>query len=185
MGRILVNLAALEPRTSHFCQSLSESIWIMPSLKLDRIDRAILMQLQENCRISNQELSEKVGLSPSPCLRRLRRLEESGAISGYSATLDEVEVGLAVSVFVSVKLERQIDEALTLFETAIQKCPEVVDCWLMTGDRDYLLRIVVPGLREYEKFLTSTLTKIRGVSSIESSLSLRRVKYKTVALGAG
>lgn len=157
----------------------------MPSLKLDRIDRAILMHLQENCRISNQELSEKVGLSPSPCLRRLRRLEDSGAITGYSATLDEVEVGLAVSVFVSVKLERQIDEALTLFEAAIQECSEVVDCWLMTGDRDYLLRIVVPGLREYEKFLTSTLTKIRGVSSIESSLSLRRVKYKTVALGAG
>lgn len=155
----------------------------MPSLALDRIDRAILSELQENCRITNQELSEKVGLSPSPCLRRLRRLEREGAITGYSATLDEEAVGLAVSVFVSVKLERQIDEALTVFETAIRNCPEVVDCWLMTGDRDYLLRIVVPGLREYEKFLAGTLTKVPGVSSIESSLSLRRVKYKQVALG--
>ena len=154
----------------------------MPRIKLDRIDRAILMELQENCRITNQELSERVGLSPSPCLRRLRRLESAGAILGYSATLDEVAVGLAVSVFVSVKLERQIDEALTVFEAAVRECPEIVDCWLMTGDRDYMLRIVVPGLPEYEKFLAGTLTKIPGVSSIESSLSLRRVKYKKVSV---
>lgn len=153
---------------------------ILPKMKLDDIDRSILATLQENCRITNQELSERVGLSPSPCLRRLRQLEHSGVIVGYAATLDEVMVGLPVSVFVSVKLEKQIDDALKTFESAIQDCSEVVDCWLMTGNRDYMLRIVVPGLQEYEKFLAGTLTKIQGVSSIESSLSLRRVKYTAV-----
>lgn len=149
-------------------------------IHLDQIDRAILATLQRNCRITNQELSEIVGLSPSPCLRRLRRLEQSGVIQGYAAVLDEVRIGLPVSVFVSVKLERQVDEALHTFEAAIQKCVEVVDCWLMTGNRDYMLRIVVPDLMEYERFLASTLTRIPGVSSIESSLSLRRIKTTSI-----
>ena len=143
---------------------------------LDQIDRAILIQLQRNCRVTNQELSELVGLSPSPCLRRLRRLEQAGVIEGYAAQVNEVRVGLPVSVFVSVKLERQVEEALRTFETAIQNCPEVADCWLMTGNRDYMLRLVVPDLMEYERFLAGTLTRIPGVSAIESSLSLRRVK---------
>lgn len=145
-------------------------------MPIDKTDRAILEELQANSRLSNQELSERVGLSASPCSRRVRMLEEAGIITGYTATIDEKRVGLPVSVFMSVKLERQIDEALTTFEAAIQECPEVVDCWLMTGNRDYLLRIVVAGLDEYETFLTGTLTKIPGVASIESSLSLRRVK---------
>lgn len=145
-------------------------------MPLDEIDRTIIVELQKNSRLTNQELSERVGLSASPCSRRVRMLEEAGIITGYTATIDEKLVGLPVSVFMSVKLERQIDEALTTFEAAIQKCPEVVDCWLMTGNRDYLLRVVVAGLSEYETFLTSTLTKIPGVASIESSLSLRRVK---------
>jgi Lrp/AsnC family leucine-responsive transcriptional regulator len=149
-------------------------------IDLDQIDRAMLIALQRDCRITNQELSERVGLSPSPCLRRLRRLEQGGVIQGYAARLDEMRVGLPVSVFVSVKLERQVEEALRTFETAIQDCPEVVDCWLMTGNRDYMLRLVVPDLLEYERFLSGTLTRIPGVSSIESSLSLRRVKTSSV-----
>lgn len=146
---------------------------------LDKIDRAILDELMANARLTNQELSEKVGLSPSPCLRRLRRLETEGIITGYTAIIDEEKVGLPVAIFMSVKLERQIDAQLNSFEAEIMKCPEVVDCWLMTGDNDYLLRILAPGLKEYENFLTGTLTKIPGIASIQSSVSLRRVKAKT------
>lgn len=145
-------------------------------ISLDRIDRAILRELLANSRLSNQELSERVGLSPSPCLRRLKRLEADGIITGYTAMIDEERIGLPVAVFISVRLERQIDSALRDFEAEIMKHPEVADCWLMTGDNDYMLRILAPGLREYESFLTGTLTKIPGIASIRSSVSLRRVK---------
>lgn len=148
--------------------------------KIDEIDRAIIRELQRNGRLTNQQLSQRVGLSPSPCSRRIRLLEEAGIITGYTAQVDEKLVGYPVSVFVSVKLEKQVDEALKTFEAAILDCAEVVDCWLMTGNRDYLLRIVVRDLTEYETFLTGTLTKIPGVASIESSLPLRRVKLSFV-----
>lgn len=143
---------------------------------LDKIDHSILRELLNDGRISNQDLSERVGLSPSPCLRRVRRLEDTGVITGYTAQLDEEKIGLPVAVFLSIKLERQIDASLNSFEAEIIKFPEVVDCWLMTGDNDYLLRVLAKGLREYEHFLTGTLTKITGVASIRSSVSLRRVK---------
>ena len=148
----------------------------MESASIDDTDRKILRELQANARLTNQELSERVGLSPSPCLRRLRRLEAEGIITGYSATFDEAKLGLPVAIFMSVKLEKQIDSALVAFEAEIMKHPEVVDCWLMTGDNDYLLRVLTPGLPEYEAFLTGTLTKIPGIASIQSSVSLRRVK---------
>jgi Lrp/AsnC family leucine-responsive transcriptional regulator len=150
--------------------------------QIDRMDRAILRELLSNSRITNQELSERVGLSPSPCLRRLRRLEESGVITGYTATIDEELIGLPVAVFMSVKLERQVDAALQAFENEVARHPEVVDCWLMTGSNDYLLRILAPGLRDYENFLTGTFTKIPGIASIESSVSLRRVKSSVAGL---
>ena len=143
---------------------------------IDEIDRRILKELQANARLTNQELSEKIGLSPSPCLRRLRRLESEGIITGYTAMVDEEQLGLPVAIFMSVKLERQIDSALVAFEDEVKKHPEIVDCWLMTGENDYLLRILAPGLREYEVFLTGIFTKIPGVASIQSSVSLRRVK---------
>jgi Lrp/AsnC family leucine-responsive transcriptional regulator len=146
------------------------------SAKLDRFDLAILRELQANSRITNQQLSERVGLSPSPCLRRLRRLEQEGYITGYTAIIDEKRLGLPVAIFMSVKLERQVDSALTTFETEIAKHPEVIDCWLMTGENDYLLLIRASGLAEYEQFLTGTFTKIPGIASIQSSVSLRRVK---------
>jgi Lrp/AsnC family leucine-responsive transcriptional regulator len=149
---------------------------VADSAKLDEFDRAILRELQANSRITNQELSEKVGLSPSPCLRRLRRLEEERFITGYTAIVDESRLGLPVAIFMSVKLERQVDSALTTFEREIAKHPEVIDCWLMTGENDYLLLIRAAGLAEYEEFLTGTFTKIPGISSIQSSVSLRRVK---------
>lgn len=118
----------------------------------------------------------RVGISPSPVARRVRLLEEAGIITGYAAQIDEVALGYGFSVFVSVKLDKQIDEALVKFEAAIQLFPEVVDCWLMTGNRDYLLRIATNGLAEFERFLVGKFTKLPGVASIESSIPLRRVK---------
>jgi Lrp/AsnC family leucine-responsive transcriptional regulator len=148
----------------------------METAKLDQIDIRILRELQDNARLTNQELSERVGLSPSPCLRRLRRLESEGIIRDYTATLDEEKLGLSVAIFMSVKLERQVDSALSTFEAEVRKHPQIVDCWLMTGENDYLLRILARDLKEYEAFLTGVFTKIPGIASIQSSVSLRRVK---------
>jgi Lrp/AsnC family leucine-responsive transcriptional regulator len=103
-------------------------------------------------------------------------LEETGIIKGYSALIDEVALGYTVTVFVSVQLDRQVDDALVSFEAAIDAFPEVVDCWLMTGNRDYMMRVVTADLREFEHFLVQQLTKVPGVSTIESSIPLRRVK---------
>ena len=147
---------------------------------LDAIDRKILGILQEEGRISAQELAERVGLTASPCLRRLRLLEESGVIRRYVAVVDQQAVGLPVSVFVSVKLERQREEELDRFAAAIARWPEVLECYLMTGPRDYLLRVVVPDLEAYERFLKQKLTRLDGVQSIESSFALGRVKQRSL-----
>lgn len=149
---------------------------------LDAIDRRILQALQRDGRLTQLELSEQVGLSPSPCARRVKRLESEGYIRGYSALIDEAKLGFGFSIFVSVRLDQQIDERLVNFETAIRDCPEVVDCWLMTGSFDYLLRVAVTDLQEFERFLTANLTRIVGVASIESSIPLRRVKERAARL---
>lgn len=146
------------------------------SRSLDAIDLRILAELQRDGRLSHQELSERVGLSPTPCARRVRQLQDEGYVTGYTALVDEAKVGFGFSVFVSVKLDRQVDDQLVSFEKAVARYPEVVDCWLMTGSRDYLLRIAVSGLEEYERFLTGRLTKVPGVASLESSIPIRRVK---------
>ena len=148
-------------------------------MDLDAIDRRILTELQADARISNAALAEAVGLSPSPCLRRMRALEAAGVIRRYAALLEPAEVGLPISVFVQVTLERQIDRALETFETAIQDRPEVMECYLMTGDADYLLRVVVSDLTAYERFLKEHLTRVSGVASIKSSFALNQVKYST------
>jgi len=148
----------------------------MKSAKLDEIDRAILRALQNEGRLSIQELSERVGLSPSPCSRRLRLLEASGVINGYCALIDDRQVGYRFSAFVSVKLDKQVDQALRRFEAAVAEFPEVVDCWLMTGERDYLMRVVTSDLEAFEAFITGKLTLVPMVASIESSIPLRRVK---------
>ncbi len=146
---------------------------------LDAIDRAILTVLQEDARISNAELARRVGLSPSPCLRRVRELEASGVIRRFVTLLEPAAVGMAVSIFVNVTLERQVEGALEGFEAALLDRPEVMECYLMTGDADYLLRVVVPDLPAYERFLLDHLTRIPGVASIKSSVSLSQVKYRT------
>ncbi len=148
----------------------------MENTKIDEFDSAILRMLQKNGRATLNELSAEVGLSPSPIARRLRQLEDVGIVTGYAALIDETTLGFDISVFVSVKLEKQVDNVLANFEDVIQDFPEVVDCWLMTGDRDYLLRIATSGLADFERFLVGTLTKVPGVASIESSIPLRRVK---------
>jgi len=148
-------------------------------MKIDAIDLKILDVLQRNARISNAELAQSVGLSPSPCLRRIRNLEKAGVISKYAAILDQTEVELSISVFVQVTLERQVEAALETFERLIRERAEVLECYLMTGDADYLLRIVVPDVAAYERFLKDHLTRIPGVASIKSSFALNRVKYET------
>ena len=148
-------------------------------IDLDAIDRRILTELQADARISNAALAEAVGLSPSPCLRRVRALEAAGIVKGYAALLEAAGVGLPISVFVQVSLERQIEQALETFENAIQGRPEVMECYLMTGDADYLLRVVVSDLNAYERFLKEHLTRVPGVASIKSSFALNQVKYST------
>ena len=143
---------------------------------MDAIDHKILRALQSDARISHQELAERVGLSASPCARRIQKLESDGVVTGYSARIDEAKMGFGFSVFVSVRLDKQIDGRLAGFESRIRDCSEVVDCWLMTGSSDYLLRIAVADLHEFETFLTGRLTKFEGVASIESSIPIRRVK---------
>ncbi len=141
----------------------------MPKKDLDATDRKILELLQADGRMSLAELAEKVGLSPSPCLRRVRMLED-GVISRYVAVLDQRAVGLPVSVFVSIKLEKQRQESLDRFAKAIERWPEVLECYLMTGSRDYWMRVVVPDLDAYERFVKQKLTRVEGIASIEFEL---------------
>ena len=148
--------------------------------KLSAIDRKILRALQEDGRMTVQAIADRVGLSASPCLRRIRQLEVAGIITAYSITLDQKAVGLPVSVFVSIKLERQRAEQLDRFGEAIADWPEVMECYLMTGQFDYLLRVVCADLAAYEAFIREKLTRVEGVGSIESSFSLAQVKYSRV-----
>ena len=145
--------------------------------QLDDIDRRILLALQQDGRLTLAELADKVGLSASPCHRRVRLLEENGVIERYVAVINQRSVGLPVSVFISIKLESQREEALQKFAKAIAPWPEILECYLMTGQRDYLLRVVVADLDAYEKFLKTRLTRLSGISSIESSFALEQVKY--------
>lgn len=147
----------------------------MDSLALDRIDRRILSALAEDGRISWRDLSERVGLSLTPTLRRVRRLEEDGLIKGYAARFDEARLGGAFSVFVNVTLERQSEEALEVFEARIREAPEVMTCFLMSGGADYLLRVVARDLPSYQAFMTGVLTRIPGVARIQSSFALKEV----------
>ena len=152
----------------------------MRARTLDRIDRKILAELQTDGRLSLAELAVRVGLSASPCLRRVRALEEAGVIARYVAVLDQRAVGLPVSVFISVKLEKQKEDLLDKFAKTIARWPEVLECYLMTGPRDYWLRVVVPDLAAYERFLKTKLTRLEGIASIESSFALEQVKYTNV-----
>ena len=151
----------------------------MPKFALDPIDYRILDQLQRNARISNVDLADAVGLSPSPCARRVRLLERAGIIKGSATLVDAASVGLPISVFVQVRLEKQAEPVLQVFEKTVAEYPELMECYLMTGDADYLLRVVVPDLDSFQRFLMDRLTHVPGVASIRSSFALRQVQYRT------
>ena len=144
-------------------------------MTLDRIDRLILETLQRDARITNAALAEKVSLSESACLRRVRALETSGLISGYGARIDQVKAGLPVNVFVSITLDRQDQTDLQAFEQAVRRIPEVMECYLMTGDFDYLLRVVVADTADFERVHSRHLTQLPHVARVHSSFALRAV----------
>ena len=148
----------------------------MAKIELDAIDRRIIAALQADGRMTVQQLAAQVGLSASPCARRVRLLEQAGVIKGYTAVIDQAQIGLPISAFASIKLARQHEEDLDSFASAVSRWPEVVDCYLMTGQRDYLMRIVVRDLEAYERFLKEKLTRLSNVASIETSFALGQVK---------
>lgn len=151
----------------------------MPRVELDAIDIKILNALQEDASISNVELANRVGLSQSPCLRRVKALEDAKIIRKRVTLLDPRAIDLSVNVFVSVTLEKQVRERLQDFEKQVLRRPEVLECYLMTGEADYLLRVVVQDLDAYERLLKNHLTRIPGVASIKSSFALNQVQYRT------
>ncbi|MCM3420236.1 Lrp/AsnC family transcriptional regulator [Sphingopyxis alaskensis] len=151
----------------------------MPKSSLDMADIRILDALQMDGRITNAELSEQVGLSPSPCLRRVKQLESTGVIRGYVALVDPAALGLSVTAFVRVRLSQQDDLHLSQFEETVAGLPEVMECYLMTGDSDYQLRVLVKSLEDFEEFLRRKLTRIKGIAEVTSSFALRPVVYRT------
>jgi Lrp/AsnC family leucine-responsive transcriptional regulator len=149
-------------------------------MELDRYDRRILATLQADGRISNQDLAETIGLSPSPCLRRVRALEESGLITGYRAHLDPNSLGLSLMALVHISMDRHTPERFDNFEDKVSALPEVLECLLITGqDADYQIKVVVKDMQAYQELLLNKITRIEGVSGVHSSFVMRRVVDKT------
>ncbi len=147
---------------------------------LDNYDKHILDILQQEGRISNQELAERIGLSPSPCLRRVRALEESGIIAGYRALLDAKALGLSLIAFISISMDRHTPERFENFETRVRTMPQVLECSLITGrDADYQLKVIVRDMDAFQELLLHELTRIEGVSGVHSSFVLRQVVERT------
>lgn len=147
---------------------------------LDRYDLKILAELQRDARVSNQELAERIGLSPSPCSRRVKQLEDDGLILRQVALLDRKKLGLTLTAYVQIGMDRHTPERFENFERAIRQWPEVLECSLVTGmDADYQLKVVVRDMEHYQHFLLDKLTHISGVTGVRSSFVLRRIKHKT------
>lgn len=146
-------------------------------MKLDDFDLKIIAELQNNARQTNIVLAEKVGLSPTPCLRRVRRLEEAGIITGYRINIDRKLLGFDLTVFVTVKVERHQDEEAVNFVETVTKWPEVISCHLVSGDIDFLMEVVVADVEDYEKFVLQRLLKIKSVKDVRSNFAMRT--YKT------
>lgn len=143
---------------------------------MDTKDRQIVRLLQQDGRLTNQDLAERVGLSPSPCLRRVRLLEQAGVIQGYGAIVDQQRYGLPVTAFIRVRLERHARDLVQQFEEAIRQLDEVMDCHLLTGDADYLLRVVVADLEAYERFIRRKMHAITGIASLDTTFAYGVVK---------
>ncbi len=149
-------------------------------MNLDRYDRRILEALQQDGRISNQELADRIGLSASPCLRRVRALEESGLILGYRALLDARRLGLTLLALVHISMDRHTPERFAHFDAAVSELPEVLECLLITGqEADYQLKVIVRDMEAYQTLLLNKITRIEGVSGVHSSFVLRRVVERT------
>lgn len=149
-------------------------------MELDRYDRQLLAVLQQEGRISNQELAERIGLSPSPCLRRVRALEEAGLITGYHAVLDARKLGLTLLALIHISMDRHTPERFANFEARVAALPEVLECLLITGqDADYQLKVIVRDMDEYQALLLEQITRIEGVSGVHSSFVMRRVVDKS------
>ncbi len=148
----------------------------MPTLDLDAIDRRMLEALQADGRLSNVELADRVGLSPSPCLRRLKRLEKDGVIAGYRASLDREQIGLGLTVFMEMKVDGHRDANATAIQEALRKMPEVVACHLVSGEADFLVEVAVPDLKRYEELLLGRILKLPMVKDIRSNFAIRTVK---------
>ena len=146
---------------------------------MDNIDRRILSELQEKADLPMQELGDRVGLSHTPCWRRVKRLEERGIVKRRVALLDAEQLDLAVNVFVNVSLRRHQENALNRFETAVQDVPEVVECYSVSGETDFLLRVVVADVTAYERLVKATLVHLPEVGNLTSTFALRQVKYTT------
>lgn len=144
-------------------------------MELDRYDRTLLRLLQQDARMTNTALAARVNLSESACLRRVRALEESGLIEGYTALVDQQRAGFAVNVFVNITLDRQSQTGLEAFESAVRRIPEVMECYLMTGEHDYLLRLVVSDLADFERIHNQHLTRLPSVARVHSSFAMRTV----------
>ena len=150
-----------------------------PIAGLDRLDRAILRELQADGRLTNVELAKRVRLSPSPCLRRVKSLEDRGYISGYRAVLDRPRMGRGLYVFVMVSLTSQRQDTLDAFERSVCGLDEVLECYLMAGESDYLLGVAIADLDAYQRFFTKRLGELPGVASLRSLISMKTVKYTT------
>jgi Lrp/AsnC family leucine-responsive transcriptional regulator len=149
-------------------------------MEIDRYDRSILDELQRDGRISNQELAERIGLSPAPCLRRVRALERSGLIAGYRALLDARQLGLSLMALIHISMDRHTPERFANFDKLVAELPEVMECLLITGqDADYQLKVVVRDMDAFQALLLERITRIEGVSGVHSSFVLRRVVDKT------
>jgi Lrp/AsnC family leucine-responsive transcriptional regulator len=148
--------------------------------RLDAKDRQIVRELQRDGRLTNQDLAERVNLSPSPCLRRVRLLEEAGVITGYSADVDARACGFQITAFIRITLQRHDREAVDSFEKRIRDLDEILDCHLLTGEADYLLRVIVADLNEYEYFVRNRLHGIPGISSITTNLVYGTIKSSRV-----
>jgi len=148
-------------------------------MKLDVLDLKILNELQSDGSLSNVELAKRVHLSPSPCLARVKALEQAGVIDRYVALANASLLGLGLNVFISISLKEQSKEALATFEQRIAEHDEVMECYLMTGDSDYLIRVALPDIAALEKFILEQLTPIPGIEKIRSSFALKQVRYKT------
>ncbi|MBK9445343.1 MAG: Lrp/AsnC family transcriptional regulator [Betaproteobacteria bacterium] len=149
-------------------------------MEIDRYDRHILEVLQENGRLSNQELADRIGLSPSPCLRRVRALEESGLITGYRALVDARKLGLSLIALLHISMDRHTPERFANFEKKVAALPEVLECLLITGQSaDYQLKVVVRDMDAYQELLLNKVTRIEGVTGVHTSFVLRRVVDKT------